>query len=154
MSKTKLVSAKLQAAQAQVEQVGHRFKHLSVALHGTQTIAAVLETPYAWSAIQADRVRHLNKGDTVSIISADGLTICDRPMVVKAEAGHLWFSKPIRLITLEAVVLFENSSHRVVPVGTGYSIQTLRDGRTDDKIFGSVESCKAEILRRQPVKAA
>ena len=38
--------------------------------------------------------------------------------------------------------------------GTGYSIQTLRDGRTDDKIFGTPDAAKAEILRREPVSVA
>ncbi len=64
---------KLQAAQSQVEAAGYRWKHLSVALHGDQTIAGVLESPSAWSALQTDRVRCLPKGDKVSIISADGL---------------------------------------------------------------------------------
>ena len=49
--------AKIMAQQCQLESAGHRFKHLSVALHGTQTIAEVLETPDAWTAVQADKVR-------------------------------------------------------------------------------------------------
>ncbi len=85
---------RLQAMQSQVESVGYRWKFLSVALKGEQTIAEVLETPDAWSDIQADRARHLNKGDQVSIISSDGLVVCDKAMVTKAEKGHLWFSKP------------------------------------------------------------
>ena len=154
MNKTKLVSAKLQASQAMVEAVGHRFKHLSIALRGTQEIATVLAQPDAWTDVQADRVRCLNKGDRVSLISPDGLVLADQAMVTKAEAGHLWFSKPLRLVSLEDVALFSDAKHRVVSVGTGYSIQTLRDGRTDDKIFGTVEAAKSEILRREPVKAA
>ena len=145
---------KLQAMQSQIESVGYRWKFLSVALKGEQTIAEVLETPDAWSDIQADRARHLNKGDQVSIISSDGLVVCDKAMVTKAEKGHLWFSKPLRMINLEEVTYFEDAKNRVVPVGTGFSIMTLRDGRIDDRIFGTAEAAKAEILRRQPVKAA
>ena len=154
MNKTKLVSAKLQASQAMVEAVGHRFKHLSIALRGTQEIATVLAQPDAWTDVQADRVRCLNKGDQVSIISPDGLTICDKAMVVRAEGGHLWFSKPLRMVSLEAVGLFEDGKHRVVPVGVGYSVQSIRDGRIDDKIYATVEACKSEIVRHQPVKTA
>ena len=153
ISKT-TVDIKIMATQAMVEAVGHRFKNLSVALHGTQTIAAALETPSAWTSVQGDRVRHLNKGDTATIISPDGQTICDKAMVVRAEGGHLWFSKPLRMVSLEAVVFFEDGKHRVVPAGVGYSIQSIRDGRTADKIFGTAEAAKAEILRREPVKAA
>ncbi len=149
-----MADVKLQTAQSQVGAAGYRFKHLSVALHGEQTIAEVLETPDAWSAIQGDRVRHLNKGDTVTVISADGLTICDRSMVSKALAGSVWFSKPLRMVTLEEVALFSDAKHRIVPVGVGYSIQTLRDGRTDEKIFGTPKAAEAEIHRRAPVSVA
>ncbi len=145
---------KLQAAQSQVESAGYRWKHLSVALHGNQTIAEVLETPDAWSAIQGDRVRHLNKGDRVSVISADGLVLADQAIVTKALAGSVWFSRPLRMVTLEEVALFSDAKHRIVPVGTGYSIQTLRDGRTDDRIFGTPKAAEAEIHRREPVKLA
>ncbi len=58
------------------------------------------------------------------------------------------------MINLEEVTYFEDAKHRVVPVGTGYSIMTLRDARVDDRIFGSPEAAKSEIMRRQPVKAA
>ncbi len=145
---------KLQASQSQVEAAGFRWKHLSVALRGDQTIAEVLETPDAWSAIQGDRVRHLNKGDRVSVISADGLVLADQAIVVRALAGSVWFSKPLRMVTLEEVALFSDAKHRVVPVGVGYSIQTLRDGRTDEKIFGTPKAAEAEIHRRAPVSVA
>ena len=147
-----MAEIKLQAAQAQVEQVGFRFKHLSIALHGIQTIAEVLETPDAWSAIQGDKVRHLGRGDTVSIISADGLTIADRAVCIKALAGHCWFGKPLRMVTLEDVSLFEDRAFKVVPAGTGFAIMSVRDARVDDKIFATADAAKAEILRRQPVQ--
>ncbi len=145
---------KLQAAQSQVEAAGYRWKHLSVALHGDQTIAEVLETPDAWSALQTDRVRCLSKGDKVSIISADGLVLADQAIVTKALAGSVWFSKPLRMVSLEEVALFSDDKHRIIAVGTGYSIQTLRDGRTDEKIFGTPKAAEAEIHRRAPVSVA
>ena len=154
MNKTKLVSAKLQASQAMVEAVGHRFKHLSIALRGTQEIATVLAQPDAWTDVQADRVRCLNKGDRVSLISPDGLVLADQAMVTKAEAGHLWFSKPLRLVNFEEVGLYEGDVHRVVSVGVGYSIQTLRDGRTDDRVFATAKAAESEIHRRAPVSVA
>jgi hypothetical protein len=145
---------KLQAAQSQVEAAGYRWKHLSVALNGNQTIAEVLETPDAWSALQTDRVRCLSKGDKVSIISADGLVLADQAIVTKALAGSVWFSKPLRMVSLEEVALFSDDKHRIIAVGTGYSIQTLRDGRTDEKIFGTPKAAEAEIHRRAPVSVA
>ena len=145
---------KLQASQSQVEAAGFRWKHLSVALHGDQTIAGVLETPDAWSALQTDRVRCLSKGDKVSVISADGLVLADQAIVTKALAGSVWFSKPLRMVSLEEVALFSDDKHRIIAVGTGYSIQTLRDGRTDEKIFGTPKAAEAEIHRRAPVSVA
>ncbi len=154
MSQQKITSIKIQAAQAQIESVGHRFKHLSVALHGSQTISQVLETPEAWTAVQGDRMRHLSKGDQVTLISADGETVCEGAMVTKAEAGSVWFSKPLRLIQLEPVALFEDRMYRVVPRGVGYAVQNIRDGRTEEKVFASVEAAKVDIVKRQPVKLA
>ncbi len=127
---------------------------MSVALHGAQTIAGALETPECWSAIQGDKVRHLGRGDTVSIISADGLTIADRAVCIKALAGSCWFGKPLRMVTLEEVNLFEDRAFKVVPAGTGFAIMSVRDARVDDKIFATADAAKSEILRRQPVTIA
>ena len=145
---------KLQAAQAQIEHVGHRFKHLSIALNAAQTIAGVLETPDAWSAVQGDRMRHLSKGDQVTLISADGETVCEGVMVTKAEAGSVWFSRPLRMVQLEGVALFEDKMYRVVPRGTGYAVQNIRDSRTEEKVFPTVEAAKVDIVRRLPVQVA
>ena len=147
-------NVKLQVAQAQVESAGFRFKHLSVELRGSQSIAEVLETPAAWTAVQADRMRHLNRGDEVTIIASDGLTKADRATVIKAEAGSLWFSKPLRVIQLDPVALFEDKMFRVVPRGVGYAVQSIRDGRTEEKVYMTVEAARTEITKRQPVKAA
>ena len=147
-------NVKLQVDQAQIESAGFRFKYLSVELHGTQTIAEVLETPDCWSSIQGDKVRHLGRGDTVSIISADGLVIADRATCTKALAGHCWFGPPLRMVTLEDVSLFEDRAFKVVPAGTGFAIMSVRDARVDDKIFATADAAKSEILRRQPVQVA
>ena len=149
-----MANVKLQAAQSQIESAGFRWKHLSVALVGDQQIADVLESPSAWSALQGDRVRCLSKGDKVSIISADGLALADQAIVTKALAGSVWFSKPLRMVPLDEVALFSDDKHRIIAVGTGYSIQTLRDGRTDDKIYGTPKAAEAEIHRRAPVSVA
>ena len=75
-------------------------------------------------------------------------------MFTKAQAGQLWFSKPLRLVELEPVVLFENNLYQVVPTGVGYAIRTKRDGRVDDRIFASPKAAESEVLRRQPTKVA
>ena len=154
MAQQKITSIKIQSAQSQIESVGYRWKHLSVALHGNQSISAVLEDPTCWSSVQADKVRCLNKGDKVSIISSDGLTLADQVVVVKALAGSVWLGKPLRLIQMESVGLFEGDAYRVVPAGTGFAIQGTRDSRTDDRVFATAKAAESEIHRRAPVKAA
>ncbi len=145
---------KLQAQQAQVEWVGHRLKHISVELRGSQTISQVLEDPTCWTAVQGDRMRHLSRGDQVTLISADGETVCEGAMVVRAEGGQCWFGKPLRLVQLDGVALFEDRMYRVVPRGTGYAVQGVRGGRTESKVFPTVEAARVDIVKRQPVKAA
>ena len=90
----------------------------------------------------------------MSIIAPDDLTIADRCRVVQAERGHVWLGKPLRLVELEPVGLYDNGHARVVPKGTGFCIQHGRDGRTEERIFQSEEVCKTAILRRQPTRAA
>ena len=148
------VKMKLHPSQAVIEHGGHVFKHVIVTLRAEQTIAAVREIPDTWSAIQASGTYALNRGDRVSLISADGNTICDQCAVLRAEAGQVQLSKPLRLIQLEALGLFSNGLYEVVPNGVGYSLKGGRSGHVEDKIFGSVEAAKTEIFRRQPAKAA
>ena len=71
---------------------------------------------------------------------------------VKALAGSVWFGKPLRLISFEAIGLFESAAYRVLPAGTGFAIQGVRDARVEDRVYGSAEAAKAEILRREPVR--
>ena len=143
---------KINPSQASLEYAGVQFKHVVVALSGDQTIAGVLETPDMWVNLQSGM--RLSKGDRVTVIAADGNALADMAMVVKAEAGQLWFSKPLRVVALDEVALFSDGVHRVVPVGTGYSVSNIRSGRVGDRIFHSEEAAKAEILKRQPSKVA
>ncbi len=148
------VKMKLHPSQAVIEHGGHVFKHVIVTLRAEQTIATVREIPDTWSAIQSNRTVALRRGDRVSLVSADGNTIADQCVVVRAEGGEIELSKPLRLIQLEALGLFKSGQYEVVPNGVGYSLKGGRSGHVEDKIFGSVEAAKTEIFRRQPAKAA
>ena len=96
----------------------------------------------------------LGRGDRVTLISADGLTIADQLPVVKSLSGSVWLGKPLRLIQLEEVALYSDGKLEVVPSGVGFAVQSVRDGRMEDRMFASAEAAKAEILRRQPVQVA
>ena len=140
---------------SQVKLASACFKHVVISLAPGQEVSALLENPSAWTAVQAgDRSLILNRGDEVSIVSSDGLTKADRATVLKALEGRVWLARPLRMIELQEVALWGNAAYRVVPNGSGFSIQGVRDNRIDDRIFASVEACKSEILRREPVKAA
>ena len=132
----------------------HSAKHVIVNLNATQTISGVLETPEAWTHIQNNFNIRLNKGDRVTVVSHDGLALADQVMVVKAERGHLWFSAPLRMVSFEAVTLYETDQHAVVTQGVGYSVKAKRGGRVDDKIFPTPDAAKHEILRRMPTRVA
>ncbi len=147
-------NVKIYSNQCRVQHVGSTFKHLVLSLKGEQLIADVLQTPDAWKHIQSDQTHRLKKGDTVTIVAADGNSLADQAMVIKAEKGEVWFSKPLRLIRFEEVGLFGDGRLEVTPVGTGYSVRNIREGHTEGKIFHSVDAAKVEILKRQPVKAA
>ncbi len=111
--------SKLNPGQAAVESAGQYFKHVAVRLAGVQDIAVVREHPEMWTAIQHDRMLKLGRGDRVTLISADGLTIADQLVVVKALAGSVWLGKPLRMIQLEEVALYSDGKLEVVPAGTG-----------------------------------
>ena len=96
----------------------------------------------------------LGRGNRVSLISADGLTIMDQAVVTKAFSGNVWLGKPLRMITLEEVAMFSDGQLQIVPAGVGFAIQHVRDGGTEDRVYQSAEAAKSEILRRQPVAVA
>ncbi len=148
------LQSKLAPGQAAVESAGQFFKHVCVRLTGAQDIAVVREHPEMWTAIQTTRTLKLGRGDRVTLISPDGLTIADQMVVTKALSGSVWLGKPLRMIQLEEVALYSDGKLEVVPAGTGYALQHVRDGGTESRIYASAEAAKAEILRRQPQQVA
>ena len=130
------------------------FKHVVISLRADQTITGVREDVACWTAIQHDLGRRVRRGDEVTIVSADGLQVADRCRVLRAEGGKLWLGKPLRVVSLEPVGLYDNGQHRVVPNGTGFSIQNCRDNRAEDRVYQSEEQAKSEILRRMPTRVA
>ena len=149
------LSKKIHVSQAVVDTAGQARKHIVVTLRGEQTIADVLATPEAWTGIQSDGTKALRKGDVVSVISPDGLALADSAMVVKAEGGRCWFSKPLRMVSFEVSTLYSDGTHAVESHGTGYVIKTLRDGSINyGQIFATAKAVEIEIERRKPVKAA
>ena len=148
------LQSKLSTSQAAVESAGQYFKHVAVRLTGAQDISVVRESPSMWSAVQHDRMLKLGRGDRVTLISADGLTIADQMVVTKALAGSVWLGKPLRMIQLEEVALYSDGKLEVVPSGVGFALQHVRDGGTESRVYASAEAAKAEILRRQPQQVA
>ena len=146
---------KIHVSQAVVDWAGQARKHIHVTLRGEQRIDAVLAEPSAWLGIQQDGMKRLAKGDVVSIVSPDGLVTADSAMVIKAEAGNVWFSKPLRMVNFETVALYSDGRHEVVPVGTNYALRNIRDGSIDySTMFPTAKAAEHEIERRKPVKAA
>ncbi len=145
------ISMKLNPSQVIVESAGHTFKTLLVSLTGDQQIDVLRESPGAWALVQANRGLALRRGDTVTVMSADGLVKVDSMTVTRALEGSVWLGKPLRIVALEPDILFEDKAHSVVPVGTGYSIKHARSGQTEAKVFASVAAAKVELSRRQPV---
>ena len=141
---------KLNPTQCCVESAGHTFKHILVTLTGAQEIAVLRETPGAWKLIQANRGLAVRRGDTVSIISADGLVLAEALGVKRAMGGDVWLDKPLRIRTLEPDILYEGAAHSVIPVGTGFSIKHNR-GQTEDRVFATVEAaCAWRSTRANP----
>ena len=150
------LSQKINPAAVEVEAAGNRFRHLVVSLRDNQTIAAVREDPALWGAVQAgrDRTKHAHRGDHVTIVSSDGLSIAERCVVTRALGGSVWLSKPLRLVQLEVEPLYAAGNLEVVPSGAGYSLRRTRDNVVEGRIFLSADAAKSEILRRQPSKVA
>lgn len=132
---------------------GSDSRHVKVTLEPGMTVVEALQTPDIWELVQERREIRLARGYYVTIVSHDGATIADSAVVKKTERGSIWLSKPIRMLDLgEQQKFFENRQYRVVPNGTGFSIQTIRDGRVEEEIFQTVDRAKMEILRREPVR--
>ena len=148
------VEMKIQPAQVCVDYGGHMFQHIVVTLRGDQQIDILRESPGAWTLVQAARTCAVKRGDTVTILSADGLVKVDSMTVTRAIGGEVWLAKPLRIVKLEPDILFEDAAHTVVPVGVGFSIKHNRGGAVEGKIFASVAAAKVALARRQPTQAA
>jgi len=142
---------KLSPAQCSMELAGNTFRHLLVVLKGEQQIDILRETPGAWALVQSNRGLAVRRGDTVTIMSADGTVKADQLTVIRAMGTDVWLGKPLRIVALEPDILYETKSHSVVPVGVGYSIRHARNDVVEDRVFASVAAAKTELNRRQPV---
>ncbi len=147
------LNSKLNPTQVRTEHDGQVWRHVVIALRGTQAIAEVRESPELFTSIQHDLSIKVSRGDEVSLISPDGLEIAERCRVTRASDGHVWLSKPLRMVSLEPVGLFNDGQSEVWPNGTGFSIRH-RDGMVEDKVYVNQDACRVEILRRRPTRAA
>ena len=141
-------------SQVRVQEDGQIWRHIVVKLKGDQKIYEVRESTDIWQAIQHEGSLRVRRGDIVSLISADGNEICDSMRVVRAESGNVWLGSPARLVELDPVGFYSDGFSEVVAAGTGFSIANVRDGSVDERIYGTVEAAKQEIVRRRPTRAA
>ena len=141
---------KINPAQVVLESAGRTYRHFLVTLNEGQNIAEAFETPAAWVAVQGNPGTRMNKGDSATIVSGDGLALWGPCMVVQNAGGNLTFHKPLQVVKFDQVALFADAMYSVVHCGTGFSIETVRDRRREDHIFHSEDAAKYEILSRQP----
>jgi hypothetical protein len=138
----------------QIRKENHTFRHLLLTLSGDQTASWVLESPEIFRLSQHSPDSRLARGDRLTIISADGNTIYDSCIVVRAESGLVYLSKPLRIVTLEAAALWEDAFNEVIAVGTGFSLKNKKTNHIDSHIHQSVDACKASYQRSLPQQVA
>lgn len=143
---------KLLPTQIQLEFAGQTQKTITVTLLGDQTLDALVGSPRAWKQVQTDRTVSLHRGDLVNVWSNDGLVLAEGLMVTRSLAGEIWLSKPLRLVTMEAEALFEDTLHTIIPVGAGFSIRHKRTEALEERVYQSVAAAKSELNRRVPVQ--
>ena len=148
------LNSKLNPTQARTEHDGQVWRHVIITLRGAQSIAEVRESPELWTSIQHEMGVRVSRGDEVSLISPDGLEIADRCRVIRAQDGQVWLGKPLRMVELDPVGLFNDGQNEVWPNGTGFSIKHSRDGSVEGKVYQTQDACRVEIIRRRPTKAA
>ena len=133
----------------------HAFRHVVVNLREGDNIATFAQEHVdGWALVQGRSELRVKRGDAVTLVSDDGLTLYDQAMVLKAEGGNVWLSKPLRIVTLEGDVMYSAAGLEVVPRGVGFAIRHARDGRVEDRVFSSADAAKSELLRRQPRQVA
>ena len=85
----------------------HAIRDIVLTLKPGDNIATfAAENVDAWALIQARGELRVKKGDRVTLVSDDGLTLYDNCVVTKAESGRVWLSKPLRIVTLEGDVMY------------------------------------------------
>ena len=133
-----------------VDQDGFVFRHLVVNLRESDNIATFREDVTRWTTVQSATHTRIKRGDKVTLVSFDGLTIHDSYVVTKAEGGSVWLNdKPLRIINLEQDALFSDGVNEVIPKGTGYSVRHVRSKRDEGPVYTSAKAAEAEVLRRQ-----
>ena len=134
-----------------VDQDGFVFRHLVVNLRESDNIVTFREDVTRWTVVQSATHTRIKRGDKVTLISFDGLTIHDSYVVTKAEGGSVWLNdKPLRIISLEQDALFSDGTNEVIPKGTGYAVRHVRSKRDEGPVYTSAKAAEAEVLRRQP----
>jgi hypothetical protein len=143
---------KIRAEQAQPAQSAIR--HTVVTLKPSDNIATfAAENVDAWALVQARGELRVKKGDRVTLVSNDGLTMHDSCVVTKAESGRVWLSKPLRVVTLEADGLYGNDRYQIIPIGTSFGIFDKRlDRQHGDKTYPSAAAAESALHRLSPVR--
>lgn len=139
----------------QAKHVESVFRHIVLTLaEGDNISTFAADAVNSWGLVQQRSDLRLKRGDRVTLVSADGLTMHDSCIVLKAVGGSVWLGKPLRIVSLESDVLFSDGVHEVVPVGTSFGVRHVRSGRVDGPTFGTSRAAEAEVLRRQPQRVA
>ena len=139
---------------AVVDQDGMVFRSIVVTLTERDNLATFREDPSRWSSVQSATHTRVKRGDRVTLVSHDGLTVHDSYIVSKAEGGHVWLNdKPLRIINLEEDALFSDGVNEVIPKGVGYSVRHVRSKRDEGPVYTSAKAAEAEVLRRQAKSA-
>jgi hypothetical protein len=129
---------------------GGRIRHISIELVADQTIAGVLEDPALWTMVQGDTATTLTKGAKVTLFSKGGDEMADEAIVKEITPEGVWFHPPARIVELKLAVGWEDDMIEIIPRGNGYTERNRRTGRLGDRVFQTMEACKADHLRRRP----
>ena len=132
----------------EIDFVGKHSRRLVLHLTDGETVAKIRENPAAFTAVQADHNRRLLRGDRLTIITDDSMTIAEGFVVTKANGEGVWFSAPARIINLEPEVLYQSETYEVVPHGSRYSVRDRRSGHVDGVLYDSARAAEFAIMKR------
>ena len=134
---------------------GHAGRWIYVTLTERDNIATFREDPDGWGVVQQDMMKRVAPGDFVTLISYDGLQRYDGYSVSKIEDSRIRLNdRPLRVLSFEPQTLYGDGHSEVIAHGSGFAIKNVRSGRVEDRNYASPAAAKAEIVRRQPVRAA